>query len=42
MRLRNVKGASTIIENCDFVIKNYKGYKGKYKTLFKNNNPIHI
>ena len=42
MRLRNVKGANEIIENCDFVIKNYKDYKGKYKTLFKNDNPIHI
>lgn len=42
MRLRNVKGASTIIENSSFVIKNYKDYKGKYKTLFENNNPIHI
>ena len=42
MRLRNVKGASEIIENSPFVIKNYKDYKGKYKTLFNNNNPIHI
>lgn len=43
MRLRNVKGASIIIENCPFIIKDYKEYKGKYKTLFNNNNnPIHI
>ena len=42
MRLRNVKGASTIIENCPFIIKDYKGYKGNYKTIFNNNNPIHI
>jgi len=42
MRLRNVKGASVIIENCPFIIKNYKEYKGNYKTLFNNNNPIHI
>lgn len=42
MRLRNVKGASTIIENCPFVIKDYKEYKGKYKKLFNNSNPIHI
>ncbi len=42
MRLRNVKGASTIIENCPFIIKDYKEYKGKYKTIFNNNNPIHI
>ena len=42
MRLRNVKGASAIIENCPFIIKDYKEYKGKYKTIFNNDNPIHI
>lgn len=42
MRLRNVKGASEVIENCPFIIKNYKEYKGKYKALFNNDNPIHI
>ena len=42
MRLRNVKGASAIIDNCPFIIKDYKEYKGKYKSLFQNNNPIHI
>ena len=42
MRLRNVKGASTLIENSPFIIKDYKEYKGKYKTIFNNDNPIHI
>ena len=42
MRLRNVKGASNIIENCPYIIKNYKNYKGNYKSIFNNNNPIHI
>lgn len=42
MRLRNVKGASDIINNSPYLIKNYKDYKGKYKTIFKNDNPIHI
>ena len=42
MRLRNVKGASTIIENSPFIIKDYKEYKGNYKSIFNNNNPIHI
>ena len=42
MRLRNVKGASDIIENSSFVIKNYKDYKGCYNKIFNNNNPIHI
>ena len=42
MRLRNVKGASSIIENSSFVIKNFKEYKGKYRDVFNNDNPIHI
>lgn len=42
MRLRNVKGASDIIDNCPYIIKDYKEYCGKYNTLFKNSNPIHI
>lgn len=42
MRLRNVKGASSIIENSIYVIKNYKEYKENYNSIFNNNNPIHI
>ena len=42
MRLRNVKGARDTIENSDYIIKDYKEYKGKYNKLFNNNNPIHI
>lgn len=42
MRLRNVKGASEIIEKSPYIIKDYKSYKGRYKSLFNNNNPIHI
>ena len=42
MRLRNVKGASEIINNSTLVIKDYKNYKGSYKTLFNNDNPIHV
>ena len=42
MRLRNVKGAGTVIENSLYVIKNCEEYKGKYNMLFANNNPIHI
>lgn len=42
MRLRNVKNASSIVDNCSYVLKNYKDYKGKYKKLFNNNKPIHI
>ena len=42
MRLRNVKGAKNIIDNSLYVINDYKDYKGNYKTLFNNDNPIHI
>lgn len=42
MRLRNVKGARENIAACEFVIHNPKEYKGKWKELFGNNNPIHI
>lgn len=42
MRLRNVKGASDIIDASTYMIKNYKDYKGKYNTLFNNNNKLHI
>ena len=42
MRLRNVKGASEVINNSPFIIKDYKNYKGKYNALFDNNNPIRI
>ena len=42
MRLRNVKNASQIIDNSNYVIKNPEDYKGKYKQLFQNNNTINI
>lgn len=42
MRLRNVKNALEIVDNCSYVIKNPKEYRGKYKDLFFNQNPIHI
>ncbi len=42
MRLRNVKNANNIVNNSDYVIKNPEEYIGKYKSIFKNNNPIHI
>ena len=42
MRLRHVKDADIIINNCSYVINNYKEYKGKWNKLFCNNNPIHI
>lgn len=42
MRLRNVKGSRETIAANDFVIKNEAEYKGKWKDVFGNDNPIHI
>ena len=42
MRLRKVKGATEKLDNSPYVINNPIDYKGKYKELFKNNNPIEI
>lgn len=42
MRLKHVKGAHEKIEASEMVIKNPESYKGKYKTLFLNDYPIHI
>jgi len=42
MRLKNVKGALEVIEASKHVIANPSNYKGKFKELFNNDNPIHI
>ena len=44
MRLRKIKDASIKLEANDnkFYIKNPEEYKGKWKDVFSNNNPIHI
>ena len=42
MRLRNVRGAKEIIDNSRYIIGDYSEYKGNFKTLFNNANPIHI
>ena len=42
MRLRNVKNKEDILDNCPYLIKNPESYKGKWSTLFDNNNPIYI
>lgn len=42
MRLRNVKNAKEIVKNSPFVVQNPQEYKGKYKEIFGNNNPIHL
>lgn len=42
MRLRNVKGAAEIINASPYIIKNPEKYKGKYKEIFGNDNPIYL
>lgn len=42
MRLRNVKNAKEIIANNKYVINEPTEMIGKYKTIFNNNNPLHI
>ncbi len=42
MRLRNNKNAKNILEESKYVIKNPEDYKGKWKNIFDNNNPIRI
>lgn len=42
MRLRNVKGAREKIEASKYVVHNPEALKGKWKDVFKNNNPIHV
>ena len=42
MRIRNVKYKEEILNNCSFLIENPKEYKGKFKELFANDNPIYL
>lgn len=40
MRIRNIKDKDLIINNCGFLIDNPSNYKGNFKKLFNNDNPI--
>lgn len=42
MRLKCVKGAKEKVESSSYVILDYEKFKGNYKKLFENNNPIYI
>ena len=42
MRLRNVKNKKEIMDNSSYLVKDPTLYKGKWKELFNNNNPIYI
>lgn len=42
MRLRNVKNAKEIINNCSYVVLNPNDYKNKWNQVFNNSNLIYI
>ena len=42
MRLRKIKGATDRINLSNYIVKDYKEYKGQFKTLFNNDNPIQV
>ena len=42
MRIRYKKWARPELEASSFYIDNPEEYKGKWKELYKNNNPIHL
>ena len=42
MRLKNVKNASEIISKSSYVVLNPEDNKGKWDSVFKNNNPIDV
>ena len=42
MRLKHIKNADVIIASSPYLVSNPYDYKGKWKELFKNNNPIEI
>lgn len=42
MRLRNIPGSDDVIRNHPAAIKNETLYKGKWSTIFGNENPIHL
>lgn len=42
MRLRNIKGSRESVAANEYVVQNPEQYKGKWSSLFQNNNPIHV
>ena len=42
MRVRNIKNKDEILKSSPYVIENPSSYKGKWNTLFKNNNKISL
>lgn len=42
MRLRNLKNKNEILENCNYLYTDASSNKGKWRSIFNNDNPIHI
>ncbi len=42
MRLRNIRGSREIVEANDYVIQEPEKQKGKWKSIFGNDNPLHV
>ena len=42
MRLRNIPGSREVIAESKYVVHNETEYKGRWKEIFQNDNPIHI
>ena len=42
MRMRNVKNKDEILNASEYLIFTPEDYKGKWASLFQNNNPIHV
>lgn len=42
MRLRNIPGADEVVSNSEYCIQNPSELKGKWRSVFENDNPLHI
>ena len=42
MRLRNIRGSREIVAANDYVVQEPEKWKGQWKSLFGNDNPLHI
>lgn len=42
MRLRNIPGADEVVANSPYCIQSPTEHKGKWSTVFENDNPLHI
>ncbi len=42
MRLKNIKGAASVIEASKYIIQNPEHFRGHFQSLFHNSHPIHL